>query len=487
MRSLTLKNIKKTLSSLLCITILAGSFALTPFNRQAELQYTYALETVREVGPNLVANRSNAVVNTISQGLQDAFYVKEFTMDGILHGLAKMVLKSMTQSLLNWINSGFQGSPAFVTDLKQFMRERVDEVVGDYIYNDPNLNFLCSPFELDVKIALATSYQEQAHESGSQVQCTLSDVGSNLSSFLNGDSFDPATWFEVTQNPVNTPTGAFLEAQGEMYARIADEQGRTIQELEWGQGFLSFKVCSDTDVANGTQIDCDITTPGQVIAAQVNDALGAGQDALIEADEINEIISALFAQLANQAITGINGLLGLGGSNLGYTDNSFGDGTQSYLDALGFENTVSEGIENPLAAAVQREAEHIGLQTQIVNRINTIETYLNNAVEEYGQCITLTMPTTLINERDEAIGALITSEGVLPILEDLRDQFDTSTDAEEQLEIVTIYQQMQADDLVVALATNNLLQIHIDLELKESIADLRSRINQQIRACDDDD
>jgi len=207
------------------------------------VQTVHAQRAVVEVGPSLGAQQANVVLNTVTSVAQNAFYIKEFTLDGIAAGLAKLVLKSITQSILTWINSGFQGSPAFVTDLKQFLLDRADQVVGDFIYGS-ELGFLCSPFQLDVKIALATAYQEQAHEGfGSQSQCTLSDVTDNMEGFLNG-SFNEggwASWFEVTQNTINTPMGAYLAAEGEMYARIVDEEGRTVKELDWGEWILVFQ------------------------------------------------------------------------------------------------------------------------------------------------------------------------------------------------------------------------------------------------------
>lgn len=482
-----LKNLPKNISAVLIVTIIAASVGFAPIDHKGEVQRVEAQYAVSVVGgTGTIQETISAGANVMTAAVQDAFFIKEFTLDGILHGLAKMVLKSMTQSLLNWINSGFQGSPAFVTDLKQFMRDRIDTVVGDYIYNDPSLNFLCSPFELDVKIALATTYQEQAYESGSEAQCTLSDVGNNIEGFLSGDSFDPATWLEVTQNPSNTPTGAYLAAEGEMYARIADEEGRTVQELEWGQGFLSFKVCSDTDVANGTQTDCDITTPGQVIADQINRSLGAGQDALIEADEINEIIGALFAQLAQQAITGVYGLLGLGGGT-GYSNSNFGPGgDQSYLDALGEEGTGSDSVTNPLEAAVLREEEHVDLQSEAVSIVNDVEAALEAAENQHGSCIGLSFPESLEDERDEAITAIITSNEAIPILITLRDRFASSTDPQEQLDIINTYEQLQSSGVVTAVSENNLLEVHIDFELSEEVNDFRTQINNRRRACDND-
>ena len=485
MYKVTHSNIRKT-GATLCSAVLLIAFVIAPVSLQGTVQKAQAQFPTVEVGPLVGISKANTVFNSISQNLQSISTMKDTTLDPIAYAIAKMLLKNMTQSILNWINSGFQGNPAFVTDLKQMLLDQADAIAGDFIYNDPALNLLCSPFQLDVKIALATTYQERTYGNFSEAQCTLSDVSENMQSFLAGDSFDPASWFEVTQNPANTPTGAYLAAEQELYARIADAQGNTIKNLDWGQGFLPFKVCSDTDVANGTQKNCTITTPGKVIADQVNQSLNAGQEALITADEINEIIGALFAQLAQQAITGVNGLLGLGG-NSGFNDNRFGpNNDQSYLEALKDEN-MPGGVENPLIEAVAREEKHIELQNQVISEINNIEAYLNNAKNQYGSCINLSMPQKLIDERDKAISAVIQSTSVLPILTEMRDKFAQTTDPQEQADIIDTYNQMQADGSVVDLSANNLLQVFIDFELKDDIKQFKRKIDSQKRSCEDDE
>jgi hypothetical protein len=121
-----------------------------------------------------------------------------------------------------------------------------------------------------------------------------------------------------------------------------------------------------------------ISKPGTVIAASLNKALGAGTDALISADEINEIVSALLGQIAVQALTGAAGLLGLSANVSG--------GGGSYLDQLNQESfdLVTDSTSGSLeamdeAAAVQSEfrlvaAQYIPrLQAYVANNQNSLE------------------------------------------------------------------------------------------------------------------
>jgi len=483
------KRIQAKVSAVLITVMLVTSFAFTPMSPLSHVQTVQAHGPVTVIGgTGTVQETLSAGANTVVAGIQEAFFIKEFTLDGIFNGLAKMILKSMTQSILTWINSGFQGKPAFVTDLKQFMIDRADQVVGDFIYNDPALNFLCSPFQLDVKIALATAYQESQHEGfGSEAQCTLSSVSDNVEGFLSGSFSEGgwASWFEATQNPVNTPTGAYLAAEGEMYARIADDEGNTVNELEWGQGFLSFKVCSEAQKASGDVNNCSITTPGAVIADGINKALGAGQDALIEADEIDEIIGAFFAQLAKQAITGIYGLLGLGGGS--FSDNSYGaSGTNSYLDELRDENPTKGGgtSGNPFERSIKNEEANTVLQNLIIKLVNDSETALGQAASLHPTtCFNVKMPERLIDAREDALLEILISSSTVGILTALNEEYKTTDKPETQLEMVKQYNQMSSDGLIVQEIDNTKLELFIKNELTDMITALSTKVNSAVSSC----
>lgn len=490
MHSYKITNLYKNLA---VVTMLFSLLLVAaPINYQTGTVQKAEAITVVEVGPNVAQNTVNAGAN-ISQSISQASLLfKEMALDGIFHGLAKMVLNSMTQSLLNWINSGFQGSPAFVTNLGEMLRERADQIAGDFIYNDPALNFLCSPFQLDVKVALAQSYQEQNHGGfASQSQCTLSDVSDNVEGFLNGSFGDggwPA-WFETTQNPMNTPNGAYFAGQAEMQARIANDRGQTIQELDWGKGFMSFKACDSSSSASGGSQNCTITTPGAVIADQVNKSLGAGQDALISADEVNEIIAALFAQLAKQAITGLNGLLGLGGGGSGgggFADASYGpDGDQTYLEAMLEEDSTQGqvGGTQAIGDARRAEEEYQNLQVEIVDVINEVESRINVATAAHPGCFQVELPEAMADKRDDALESIPESDNLITVLEGLEAEYEAATNAQEQLDVMQVFLGLNEgsdikNDAIMAQEAAY-LEVQLDFEIDELNAD----INQERNRC----
>ncbi|MFN3188254.1 MAG: hypothetical protein ACK42D_01780 [Candidatus Paceibacteria bacterium] len=287
---------------------------------------------------------NNALLGTISGSsaanatANIASLAKETVLDGIGWAIAKQIVSSMIRSLINWVNSGFQGSPAFIQDLKQHLLGIVDQAAGQFIQSLGGIGeFICSPFRLDVQAALSINYARARSNMPSgptEGMCTLSGIGSNIENFLSGTVESMDQWLQVTSNPENTPLGAYLAAEARMNVALRNAAGQEVQLLNFNEGFLSRRICEGVNGQPSQEgQNCRITTPGRVIADQLNRALGAGQDALIEADEINELIGALLSQLTMQALQGINGLLGLGG-NSSYTDPTIAGGDSSYLDAM---------------------------------------------------------------------------------------------------------------------------------------------------------
>lgn len=479
---------KKLLSTICCLTVLTSSLVV------AAPIPTYAQRAVVEVGPNVAQNTINAAANTLTSTFASALNIKEFTLDGIAYGITRTIIQSMVRSIVNWINSGFQGSPAFVTDLQGHLRNIADQVVSDVLTNS-ELAFLCSPFQLDVRIAIAQNYNEQRDGLGFNPQCTLEDVTQNMEGFLQGSFSEGgwAGWFELTQGEANDPNAAYLDAQLSVNAAIRDAQGQAITELDWGDGFLSFRVCDETEAASGNGQDCTITTPGRVIADQLNGALGAGRDALITADEINEIIGALLAQLAQQALTGAYGLLGLGG-NSSYTDYSFGDdGTSSYLDALAVEqvNTEGDGASSLGASAFETSSEAlenvIDAHYEIVARVTSAELdYTNRRNSLTGQgCSAPSWPSQLGDAQAESEAAIQQFELVATVLEQLETRFAAATTPQEQDAIMEQYLALQDNGQLPSSIDATQIDFFIEFDLRDDINDLATDLTQAENRCDD--
>jgi len=278
-----------------------------------------------------------AILST-ALGVTGGVAQKEAVWDGIAYFLARILIRQLSQSIVTWINSGFQGNPSFVQNPGKFMAEVGDRAIGEFIFGS-DLGFLCSPFETNIRINLGYKYSPFKDK----INCTLSGILKNVDGsvtnayndfmdgdFINGGGWD--SWLNITTNPQNNQIGAQLIAEAELTARIGEKELIKKDELNWSGGLLSMKNCTRiTKDANGVQTNaesyrgdpaffqkvgtqtgsgqlvrdtsgtitgstedaCEIVTPGTWITGSGNKVFGMDLDALGVADELDEIIGAL--------------------------------------------------------------------------------------------------------------------------------------------------------------------------------------------------
>jgi hypothetical protein len=303
--------------------------------KKAEAQLTvFDPAAVAWLGSIGALNTSQVALLSTMTVTQLTLLTKDTILDGIAWILAKTIISQLIGSIINWVNSGFKGKPAFVSDLKRFLLDAADKAAGEYIKALGGVgSFICSPFRLDIQIAIALEYQG-ARDDQPEEECRLSDIVDNIEEFYNGTFADSSLedFITISSNPEKyTPYGQLLQAKSSLRMRLANAERQNLKEVDWAGGFLSGKICKAVNgSASGSTEKCVISKPGQVIASSLNKALGAGQDGLIQADEINELIAALIGQLANKALSGAAGLLGLS-AGTGYTEGGFNGG--SYISA----------------------------------------------------------------------------------------------------------------------------------------------------------
>ncbi len=319
---------------------------------------------------------------------------KDCVLDPLAFALAEGVISSLIRSVTDWVNNGFEGGPTFVTDPQAFLGEIADNTALDFI-EGTELGFLCSPFALEVRIALAVDRQPFRD----RIRCSLGDVSDNIEGFLSGDFSQggwPA-WFRVHTRLQNNPFGAQYLAKAELSARIASRQRTQEQEWNWSGGFFSKKKCVEyKDVplahagAGATSQVCarsEIVTPGTQINEQLNNALGSGLRRLELADEFDELVNALLSQLAQQALTSIDGLRGLSSrSSSSAVTRTGADGsivTSSYLDTL-VNETENQSIDLAQDALLNDIESALTIEEEYQNTLDALIDNLERAEEELG-------------------------------------------------------------------------------------------------------
>lgn len=384
---------KKTLVFVLAISLIVpGSLLFYPNQTKAQQVVTCASRVASALGLNAASNVAGAIlaVPTNDIGNKAAFTTSSISNFGSFFGdcvlkpialrLANAVLHNMTNSIVNWINSGFKGNPAFVTNLHGLLSDSTDQVLGQFIQYDLGAGFLCKSFALQVKLAVAQTYLPFKD----RATCTLTEIEKNVNGFIKNDNSGGwDNWLEVTTQPQNNVWGATVLAQDEVSKKIFDVQSNIKDELNWGKGFKSWKVCTvAVDPATGMATldpsninpdtdsrcrDSKIQTPGGVIQDMLTNSLGSDMRRLEVANDLDAIIGALVDQLTNQVITGAKGLLGTGKSSSSSNSSSALTTYQGVLNG----NVSDASLSTFIDSSVQQSVTDNGLDTIFNTTVGT--------------------------------------------------------------------------------------------------------------------
>lgn len=291
------------------LTLSATGVPVTDLGSHAALTYIAGQETTQTA--RNAASDSNQVVNCL------------------VNVIAKVALQQITISVVNWINSGFNGQPSFVNNFQQFFTNVADLAAGQFIQGS-GLAFLCSPFKLQIKVAIAQSYANRGAQS-----CSLTGIIKNVNNFMNG-SFTQGGWpglLQFTTVPTNNPYGAFAYAQ----IGLATAQNNATVNAKNNispTGFLNLQQVygcnnpSQNGVGAGASVGTNaqaasaagtpalgpgcktkVVTPGGLIADSLGAVNKSGIDQLGLTNSIDQIISALTTQLITKTLQ--NGLSSL--------------------------------------------------------------------------------------------------------------------------------------------------------------------------------
>lgn len=350
----------------------------------------------------LIQTTLSAGYNAITSWATNALWTKEYILDGIAWSLAKTMISSMTNDMVSWAQSGFTGNtPAFVTDLQSFLTNAGDLSISNYL-SDPLEgpdSYLCEPFKNDIKQAVVEQYTLDRVDQNVPTACDLGVFNNDFETFVSGSqgSFGQDGWLDfltiVTNPDVYTPYGSYLATQASVDTKVAKSKAEESAILDFGNGFKSLKVCDTVNTALGNIVNCSITSPGKLLQEALSFNLDSGRQALVAADELDEILGQLLTQLAGEVFMGATGLLGLG-SNSGTTGTGY-DAT-TYTPTTGSTGNAANqsAAINPQNTKTSLEIKQ---QTDMEVELKTQESYLTNAIDYRAQLIAINYNTWSTN------------------------------------------------------------------------------------------
>lgn len=407
------------LAILLTITLIApAAFFVEPPKAHA---YLGILDTnlIGDVENTIAAIKNTlTAANTYTSSLANyAQYVNTYVLEPLAFVLSGNLLKSMTAGIVAFVNGQANGTgvPQFVQDLQGNL-QTVGDIQTRTFLNQFNANSN-SPFASAITSSLRTDYLQQTSLAGffAKNQCTLDQASPNTQAFLAGDWSQGGTgaWFALTTQNQNNPYTLYQSSQSELSNMIAGATEARLSELNWGQGFLSW--CGDsttnagsnpstaTSASGATNASATvgapgdactksdgtpgvIKTPGSVIKASLDKALGTTFDKLVNMGNASAEISGIMGNIATVLNTvnfatqilggsGSGGLFGIGQSSGG----NGGSTLSQYRNSPDYLGTSQSGIYQTASTLPFSGSDMLTRISQYETAWNTIKDAANAA------------------------------------------------------------------------------------------------------------
>lgn len=376
---------------------------------------------------NLVQTTISAGEAIIQTGLAQQDFLKEFVLDPLAYKLADVARESITKSVINWVGSGFDGSPAFVTNLQENLLQVGDARAESFLAQLASDNRIDSPFKSSVLESTRAAYYQNTGTNafGAAHPYTLNQDCADAEGFLAGRYFDLSCW-RAALAPQNNPYGSEILATDALLNQVDTAHESRTEEYRAGSGFLGWRggSCGSSEGGEDSvslsvtdnSLNCPIQTPGSFVIEAAKKAGFSDIDRIVSADEIDEALLNLAGSLLNK-IGGDGGLLSAGDST--------GGGVRPAEGGSG--GSVVESFLRVLDGQISQIGPY---QTNL----QTIKTAAEGALQRCGQ--TGTGATFAKDELAKANTALGSSASALSQLQTIRTDVTTSTAVDKTAVVV---------------------------------------------------
>ncbi|HET9641625.1 MAG TPA: hypothetical protein VFP46_02120, partial [Candidatus Paceibacterota bacterium] len=339
------------------VVLLLGLALIAPVSLFVVPESAHAIPVEVSVDPFEVAdtiqNTITAVATPVSAAANLAKQISDYVLQPIAFIKSGMLLKTLTAGVVSFVTGATNGTgaPQFVQNLQGNLQRVGDtQALAFFAQFASNSN---SPFSSSIVSALRMNYLQQTSAAGfwAANRSTLSRYSPNVNSFLAGNwsQGGVGAWLALTTQPQNNPYLMYQMSQGQLGTMVAGAVNARQSQLAWGQGFLSWcgpaaevegppaGACTPqsndgdgctTDAGvpgtcsispeNPQNVQCvpkvgvnpgdscyqsdgtpgQIRTPGSVIAASLNKALGGGQDKLVQMGNIGTQLGKILSDIA---------------------------------------------------------------------------------------------------------------------------------------------------------------------------------------------
>ena len=238
--------------------------------------------------------------------------------------ITKMLLQKLTLSTVNWINSGYDGSPSFVQDPGKFFNDIAKtEILQFGIEIDASGNPFGKEWQRNQALTLKNKFADNAKYSFNEIVQQNNPEYSDITFREDFSMGGWDAWTAMTQIPANNPLGAKLMFDNEIQKRLAGTDQSTAQNtrdaLKEAGGFLGDQRCMDATGRinyNVTRSEYDeglkatppvelcsawkYVTPGKMLADAATNVMGYQNNSLLNVEDLNDAVAAISDAILNQ-------------------------------------------------------------------------------------------------------------------------------------------------------------------------------------------
>jgi uncharacterized membrane protein YgcG len=286
--------------------------------------------------------------------------------DAIAWMLAKMIINEIIMEVKSLIEQGFFGDLMFLVDPQAFIAKLSRDVTNNLIGEISGLDTY-EPLKRSMMQLLSVTYTPYSEYAKSTIDDILIEPQAFSEGFFEGGGW--SGFLGYTTMPENSYIGQGFMASEENRRLVENKREEIYRELNWGDGILSLPgdciesagVDTNGDGFVDAQDGCinwERVNPGQFVANEMSNALGARVQTLENADDIGEILVAILQELVaniintgfdaarNAVRSGVRNTLTGGGSSSG-SGISGGGGSSSQTSAP--DQDLIDAIESDLA------------------------------------------------------------------------------------------------------------------------------------------
>ena len=351
---------------------------------RVSIQGTQAAGEISDINANTKATRA------ATESLND----NSTCIQSIGRLIIKMLLQKLTVSTIAWINSGFNGSPAFIQDPSKFFGDIAKNEILQFgaEIKDPALFPFGKVWLQNTAAAFNSKFADNAKYSLDKL---IQDTNPAYSGLTFQQDFSQGgwnAWTAMTQSPANNPLGFQLMADNELQKRLAGTTESTAQytheALQAANGFLGDQRCADPVGLTKQQNDAALVagkkdasgniigickewqyvTPGALVANAATTAMGYQNNAYLNVQDLNDAVAAVtdallshfssnimangFANVSNQGADGSLVLDTSSGTNTPYTSQTEQDFTPDQLTSSWLSSNPDFNIRTDLTQAL---------------------------------------------------------------------------------------------------------------------------------------